>query len=354
MITPELVAREAEDERDSARHAPLHGSRRRPHRWWIVLLIVLAAVATALLGVRTWKTLSMLTSAYEAGVPHASTVRPWMTIRYVSTTYRIGEVDLRSRLGLAPGVPSETTLKALAHRAHFSPMDYARQVQRAIGASKAETADNGGSWTSRWFESSGDGFIAAVLVYGYPAIAATLMLGALGLPLPSGLSMVVAGSLAANGLISWPLAAAVATASSVVGDLAGYGVGRGLGSRFVDRWGHWLGLTPLRRVRLDALFERWGAFAVLLSRSLLSVLSSAVNLVAGAGRYRLAAFFALTIVGRAIWTSAYLGLGYVGSAGLEPASDFLASLTGLLVSLALLAGLLVALRRRGLAAGSPA
>lgn len=114
-----------------------------------------------------------------------------------------------------------------------------------------------------------------------------------------------------------------------------------------------MGLTPLRRVRLDALFERWGALAVLLSRSLVSVLSSAVNLVAGAGRYRLPAFFALTIVGRAIWTSAYLGIGYVGSAGLEPATDFLASLTGLLVSLALLAGLVVALRPGRLPAGSP-
>lgn len=91
--------------------------------------------------------------------------------------------------------------------------------------------------------------------------------------------------------------------------------------------------------------------SVLLSRSLVSVLSSAVNLVAGAGGYRLLAFVAFGIVGRLAWVSAYLGLGYVAASGLElePAADFLRSLTGLLVALALLGGARFAVRRRRLA-----
>jgi membrane protein DedA with SNARE-associated domain len=70
-----------------------------------------------------------------------------------------------------------------------------------------------------------------------------------------------------------------------------------------------------------------------------------VNLVAGAGRYRLGAFVAFGIVGRLAWTSAYLGLGYIGSGGLEPATDVLRSLTGLLVSIALLVTSGIGLRR---------
>jgi membrane protein DedA with SNARE-associated domain len=86
---------------------------------------------------------------------------------------------------------------------------------------------------------------------------------------------------------------------------------------------------------------------VLLSRSLVSFLSSAVNLVAGASRYRLAGFAASAIAGRLVWTSAYLGLGYGASGGLDHAAGFLTNLSGFLIALAMLAGLAVAAFRRG-------
>jgi membrane protein DedA with SNARE-associated domain len=44
-------------------------------------------------------------------------------------------------------------------------------------------------------------------------------------------------------------------------------------------------------------------------------------------------------VGRLIWTSAYLGLGYAFGAGIEAAAEFPSSLSGLLVSLVVLAAL---------------
>lgn len=330
---------EAEGEREA--------SQRVRARWLtrlLVLLVVLVAAATALLGLRTYRSLTLLNSAYEAGVPEVSSVRPWMTLGYVATAYRAPEAALRESLGLPPETHPDTTLKALAERARASPPDYAQRVQRAIAAVAPVPAGRGGEATS-WLGEAGEDFVSAVLVYGYPALALTLLLGSLGVPLPSGLSMVVAGSLAAQGQMSWVLLSIVAIAASVAGDVTGYSVGRILGASFLERKGHWLGLTPERRARVERLFERWGALGVLLSRSLVSVLSSAVNLVAGAGRYRLGAFLAFGITGRMVWTSLYLGLGYVASGGLEPAADFLRSLTGLLVSLALLAGLGVALRR---------
>jgi len=78
---------------------------------------------------------------------------------------------------------------------------------------------------------------------------------------------------------------------------------------------------------------------VLLSRSLISFLSLAVNLVAGASRYRLRLFLPFAIVGRVIWTSAYLGLGYGFGVAIEAAATFTSNLGGLLVSLVVLAGL---------------
>ncbi|MBI2491013.1 MAG: DedA family protein [Candidatus Rokubacteria bacterium] len=167
----------------------------------------------------------------------------------------------------------------------------------------------------------------------------TLFLGALGLHLPSALAMVVAGSLAAQGRMSWFGASAVGVSASVVGDVAGYSLGRVLSQEFRERRGRWIGLTPERRARIDRLFERWGALTVVLSRSLLSFLSPAVNVMAGAGRYSLRRFVPLDVMGRLIWTSAYLGLGYSLGVGIEAAADFLSSVSGLLISLAALAGL---------------
>lgn len=78
---------------------------------------------------------------------------------------------------------------------------------------------------------------------------------------------------------------------------------------------------------------------MLLSRTLISHLSAVLNLLAGASRYRLAAFLVFTVVGRILWTSAYLGLGYAVGASLEAAAGFLADLSLLLVSLAVLLAL---------------
>lgn len=139
--------------------------------------------------------------------------------------------------------------------------------------------------------------------------------------------------------MSWFWAGAVAVASSVLGDLAGYGFGHVLGREFFERRGRWLGLTPSVRARVELFFQKWGALTVVLSRSLLSFKSSAVNLLAGASRYRLRVFLPFAIVGRCIWTSAYLGLGYGFGAAIQAAADFTSSLGGLLISLVVLSAL---------------
>jgi membrane-associated protein len=313
----------------------------------LIVLVVLTAAASAMLGLRTYRTFTVLSSAYDAGVPQTSSIRPWMTLRYVATAYRAPEAALRESLGLPPETHSDTTIGALAERAAVSRSDYIQRVQRAIAAVPSVPLEPPGEEPTGWFGAASDWVVSAVLAYGYPALALSLLLGALGVPLPSGLSMVVAGSLAAQGQMRWDVLVTVTTAASVAGDLAGYGIGHMLGRGFLERRGHWLGLTAARRAGVERLFDRWGVLGVLLSRSLVSVLSSAVNLVAGAGRYRLGTFVAVGIIGRLLWSSAYLGLGYFASGGLEPATDFLRTLTGLLISLALLTWAGLALRAAG-------
>jgi membrane protein DedA with SNARE-associated domain len=121
--------------------------------------------------------------------------------------------------------------------------------------------------------------------------------------------------------------------ASVAGDFIGYEIGRFANERFLVRQGRWIGFTSDRRARVDALFHRWGGMTVFLTRTLVSHLSSIASLLAGISRYRLWAFLVYATVGRALWTAAYFGLGYVIGNDIEAASTFLGHMTGLVLSL---------------------
>ena len=308
-------------------------------RWVLLALIVTATLATGVSGLRSYRSYLLLRSAYELGVPDVSNIRAWMTLRYVSETYRAPAAALVERLGLPPETDANATVRSLAEREEQSPFEYVQRVQGAVANVTPGVTVDRASEAPSWLRAVGDEFLAGLLVYGYPVLGLTLLLGAIGLPLPTGLSAAVAGSLVARGSMDWAWAGATAAIASVLGDLIGYGLGRVLSGKFLERHGWWLGYTPARQGRIQLLFDRWGGLGVLLSRTLASHLSAVLNLLAGASRYRLDAFVVFTITGRVIWTSAYLGLGYGVGSNLEAAAGFLTNLSLLLVSLAVLVAL---------------
>jgi len=222
-----------------------------------------------------------------------------MTLRYVAGTYRVPDTELIQSLGLSSAIDRNTTLRSIAQGQDLSPFQYIQHVQEAISELRRVSPSrvSGSVQPSSRLE---DEFLAALLVYGYPVLGLTLLLGTMGMPFPSALSVVVAGSLIAQGQMSWFWSGAVTMTCSVLGDLAGYGVGRLLGREFLERRGHWLGFTAARRTRVEMLFQQWGVLGVLLSRSLISFLSSAVNVLAGASRYSLPVFLLFAMVGRLI------------------------------------------------------
>jgi membrane protein DedA with SNARE-associated domain len=312
-----------------------------PRLDWIrrvaVALLIAATLASALLGIRTYRSFLLLRSAYDAGAPATSSVRPWMTLDHIAAAYRVPEAALVERLALAPGTDPKTSLRSLAQQQGVSLLEYVQRVQRAIAGIAPDLKSGGAGKESSWLAATGDVFLSAVLAYGYPALGLMIFLGSVGLPLPHGIAVTVAGSLAAQGRIDWVWAGLATVVASVLGDIVGYGLGRLLDRGVLERRGRWLGYTRERALRVKRLFEQWGAWSVLITRTFVSYLGPAVNLLAGASGYRLTAFLALTVLGRLLWTSAYLGLGYAVGSDPEAATGFLANLSGLLVSLAVLA-----------------
>lgn len=302
-------------------------------RWIGAIAFAVALVSAAFFGLRTYGSFMLLRSAYAAGAPMTSSIRAWMTVQYVASAYGTSNAALIERLGLAPETDPNTSLKSIAERAGVSPSVYAKRAQRAI----ADLAPGGPSdikgGNANWFTTISDEVLTALLVYGYPVLGLILFLGAVGLPLPDGVATTVAGSLASQGRLDWIWAAAIVVVASVLGDAAGYGLGRSLSGRILERYGRWIGYSLARRTRVQVLFDRWGSVTVFVTRTFMSYLSSVASLLAGITRFRLPKFLAVALVGRLIWTAAYMGLGYGIGHDWQAATSFLTNLSVLIISL---------------------
>jgi membrane protein DedA with SNARE-associated domain len=296
-----------------------------------LIVCALATLPTAWLGLRTFRSFELLESAYAAGASQTSSIRGWMTLEYVGQTYRVSQQELVAALGLPPDADPKMSIKGIADRARSSPVLYVQKVQRAIG----ERADPNGRERedSGWFGAIADRTLTALLVYGYPVLGLTLLLGAIGLPLPDGVAATVAGSLAAQGRMNWLWAGLLAIVASVVGDAVGYLLGRLVGREMLERRAGWMGFTATRYARVLRLFERWGSLTIFITRTFVSYLSSVANLFAGVSGYRIEKFIAISAAGRILWTSAYMGLGWAIGADWEAATTFLTNLSLFLLSL---------------------
>jgi membrane protein DedA with SNARE-associated domain len=311
-----------------------------PRSKWIrriaIIVFVAVTIPSVLFALRTYGSLLLLRSAYEAGASSTSSIRPWMTLGYVAVTYHTTNAALIERLELSSGTDPNTSLRSIAEQQGLSPYLYTQRVQRAVSEIAPNVRTNGTNETSSWLGTIGDEVLTALLVYGYPVLALTLFLGAIGLPLPDGVATTVAGSLAAQGRMDWVWAATITVIASILGDAVGYGLGRLLSRGVLERHGRWLGYTQARQVRVQSLFDRWGSLTVFITRTFMSYLSSVASLLAGMSQFRLSKFLVIALVGRLIWTAGYLGLGYGIGADWEAAIGFLTNLSLLFLSLILL------------------
>ena len=174
--------------------------------------------------------------------------------------------------------------------------------------------------------------LTALINHGQWLLGAVLFLAALGVPLPASVLLLAAGAFARQGVLDPIMAAVTGSIAAVSGDLASYALGRGLGARLPARWREgdtWRGAADM--------FGRWGAWAVLVTRFLLTPLALPVNLLAGSTRYPLARFLLPVLVGEMAWVLLFGGLGYVFAQSWERISAWADDSAGLLLGAALVA-----------------
>ncbi|WP_344589558.1 DedA family protein [Actinomadura vinacea] len=129
-------------------------------------------------------------------------------------------------------------------------------------------------------------------------------------PLPSEVILPLAGFTAAQGKMNLVAALVCTTLGSVIGALALYGIGAGIGRdrirRIVDR----LPLVKLEDLdKTEAWFNRHGTKAVFFGR-MIPIFRSLISVPAGVERMPLPVFLLFTTLGSAIWNTAFVMAGY--------------------------------------------
>ncbi|GHO92830.1 hypothetical protein KSF_028780 [Reticulibacter mediterranei] len=187
--------------------------------------------------------------------------------------------------------------------------------------------------------------ISWLQLYGYPALALSIFIASVGVPLPISFVLLAAGAFAALGDFNVVVLLLIAVTSATCGDSVGYCIGRFGGIRFLS----WLArprrtyvlsphiLTSITRSR--SYFNRRGGWAIFLSRFLFSGLGGTINLIAGIELYPYPRFLLLDFCGELVGALIPVLLGYAFGASWEIVGDILASITTLLAAL-LIAGYL--------------
>jgi membrane protein DedA with SNARE-associated domain len=189
---------------------------------------------------------------------------------------------------------------------------------------------------------------AALVHYGYWAVAVALLLENAGLPVPGETVLLLASFLAYSERdlqIAWVIL--VATVAATLGDNLGYTIGQYGGRRLIERYRRNLLISDAAVQRGEALFARYGAATILFARFVFGMRVIAGPL-AGALRMPWKKFAVFNFVGAALWVSVISGVGYAFGSRWGALMHFMKRFDLILAAAFVLMMVAVWWRRRGL------
>jgi membrane-associated protein len=178
-----------------------------------------------------------------------------------------------------------------------------------------------------------DQLLSLVSQYGAPALFGIVAIAAIGVPLPITLLLILAGSMVAQGAMNLWWVIGAAGAGSILGDQAGYAIGR---------WGGQAAVNKVRRLfgkgvdlgAVEAKSRAWGGPGIFLTRWLLSPLGPWINLVCGTAGYPWRRFLFWDALGEITGAAIYISLGRIFSDRVMAMNAVLGNLTWAVVALA--------------------
>jgi membrane protein DedA with SNARE-associated domain len=177
-----------------------------------------------------------------------------------------------------------------------------------------------------------DQLLSALTDYGLPLLFVVVLIGSAGPPLPLTLLLIAAGSFVEQGEMNFWSVVLVASGGAIAGDQIGYGIGRWGGRRVAKRIGSWFG-GENRIHEAEAAARKWGGVSVFLTRWLITPLGSWINLTSGISEYSWPRFLIWDVLGEVLWVVLYVSLGRIFSDRVQAASEWMGSLTWVVVGL---------------------
>lgn len=163
-------------------------------------------------------------------------------------------------------------------------------------------------------------FLDLIPEYGLSIITVCITIACTGIPLPAAVIALTSGGLAAAGDMNIFAVLGFALTAYLVGDQFAYWLARSYGPALIIWLNKQKRIAPLVQRGTD-LLERRGRMALFLSHTVLSPLGPYVTYVAGATGMRWRDFTLVGGVGAALWTSAYVLLGFFAAGQLPTLND---------------------------------
>jgi membrane-associated protein len=193
-----------------------------------------------------------------------------------------------------------------------------------------------------------DAFVAWYSVYGYPVLFLGVLLENAGVPVPGETAVLGAAFLASpegGGRFHLGWVIALTSVAAVLGDNAGYWLGRRLARPRLNAGRGFLILTPERFRMVEAYFTRYGTGTVFAARFVAGLRVVAAP-AAGAAGMHWPSFFLANAAGALAWATAVGLLGYFCGRSWGVVHHWVSHGTWLLVVVLALAWLLRYLWRR--------
>lgn len=175
-----------------------------------------------------------------------------------------------------------------------------------------------------------DQTLTLLLVYGYPILGGAIFLSSFGIPVPSDLLMLVAGSLAVDGSLNLYALIILVTVLAFIGDLIGYYLSKKYGLKIILKYGGKFGVTSSRLDRSSHYLNRFEGWAIFFSRWLFTPFGFPLNILAGISNYPIKTFTLVAFFGEALWASLFVGAGYLFGANWNSVAFYLDNIPDIL------------------------
>lgn len=181
--------------------------------------------------------------------------------------------------------------------------------------------------------------------YGYIGIMLLIFTENIFPPIPSEVVLVFGGFLTTQSEMSVPLVILFATIGATLGAAALYLIGRVLNRErikrlFAGKFGQTMHLKPEDVTKSETWFKKYEKKAVLICRCI-PVMRSLISIPAGMARMKLFPFFALTVLGTAVWNTVLVLIGVLAGGAWETSLKYIGWFSTVVIVLLLLAAAIV-------------